>query len=66
MGRRIHRFSFQEAVEDLVKSTSLTKRDNVSPSITGRREDERMKEKKIFMKRKGRLSVATSGGSKVI
>lgn len=66
MRRRINRFSFQEAGEDLIDSTSLTKRDSVFRSITGRREDKRVKVKKYFMYSKGRLSVATSGGSKII
>lgn len=66
MRRRINRFSFQEAVEDLIDSTSLTKRDSVFRSITGRREDKRVKVKKNFTYSKGRLSVATSGGSKII
>lgn len=64
MRRRISRFNFYEAVEDLIRSTSLIKRDSVSPSITGRKEESEVK-KKVFILRKG-LSVATSGSSTVI
>lgn len=65
MRRRISRFNFYEAVEDLIRSTSLIKRDSVSPSITGRKEESELKKNKVFTLRKG-LSVATSGSSSVI
>ena len=63
MGRRIHSFGVCEAVRDLIKSTSLTTRDSVSLSVTGRKEDKRVKVKKNFVLSNGRLSVATSGSS---
>lgn len=63
MGRRINRFGFCETVQDLIKSTSLTTRDRVSPSTIGRKDDKMVKVKKNFVLSKGRLSVATSGSS---
>lgn len=44
--RKIHRFSIHEAVESLIRSTSLTKRDNVFPPIM---DDRRVEVKKNFM-----------------
>lgn len=49
MRRRISRFNFYEAVEDLIRSTSLIKRDSVSPSIIGRKEESEVKKKKMFL-----------------